>query len=114
MSLVPTTLERNRDLAKIHACARNLGMSEFQCRALQFDVTGTESCLYMSAEERAAVIAELQAVAGGVTPDEADKCLLNTPPPEAVYLRQLVSMLITVHSYAPSPVLADCYYHNVK
>lgn len=35
-------------------------MSEFQRRALQYSVTGKESCLEMTAPERQVVIAELQ------------------------------------------------------
>lgn len=62
MSIVPTTPERNAELAAIHATARRLGMSEFQRRALQYDVTGKESCLLMSAEERRAVIDELERI----------------------------------------------------
>lgn len=55
-----TTPDRNHDLATIHATARKLGMSEFQRRAVQYDVTGKESCLLMSAAERQAVISELE------------------------------------------------------
>lgn len=50
---------RTQDLRKIHGTARKLGMGEFQRRALQYDVTGRESCLEMTATERAVVIAEL-------------------------------------------------------
>ncbi len=60
MSIVLTNPQRNRDLAEIHSQARRLGMSEFQRRALQYDVTGKESCLLMSAEECKAVITELE------------------------------------------------------
>jgi phage gp16-like protein len=59
MSLVPTTPERNRDLAKIHAAARRQGMSEFVYRSTLYEVTGKESALLMTAEERRTVIDEL-------------------------------------------------------
>ncbi len=57
---VPTTPERNRELAEIHNTARRLGMSEFARRALQYSVTGKESALLMTATERRAVIDELE------------------------------------------------------
>ena len=60
MAIVPTTPERNADLARIHSEARRQGMSEFARRALQYAVTGQESCLLMSGAERKAVIAELE------------------------------------------------------
>jgi hypothetical protein len=53
---------RNKDLAAIHGTARRLGLGEFQRRALQYDVTGRESCLEMNAAERRAVIEELNRV----------------------------------------------------
>ena len=53
---------RNKELAAIHGTARRLGMSKFQRRALQYDVTGRESCIEMSASERQAVIAELNRI----------------------------------------------------
>ena len=53
---------RNKDLAAIHGTARKLGMGEFQRRALQYDVTGRESCVEMNEGERQAVIAELNRV----------------------------------------------------
>jgi hypothetical protein len=57
---VPTTPERNRELAEIHNTARRLGMSEFARRALMYEVTGKESALLMTATERRAVIEELE------------------------------------------------------
>ena len=57
---VITTPERNQDLADIHKMARDLGMSEFARRALQFEVTGKESCLLMTEDERRAVITALE------------------------------------------------------
>ena len=56
------SVARNRELGQIHGTARRLGMSEFQRRALQYDVTGRESCLEMSQSERQAVIDELYRV----------------------------------------------------
>ncbi len=61
---------RNKDLAAIHGTARRLGMGEFQRRALQYDVTGRESCVEMNAAERAAVIEELNRMK--VTPRPAE------------------------------------------
>ena len=61
--------QRNKELGAIHGTARKLGMGEFQRRALQYEVTGKESCLEMSAEERQAVIDELHRVK--VTPAPA-------------------------------------------
>ena len=72
MNIVPTTPARNRDLGKIHGTARRLGMGEFQRRALQYDVTGRESCVEMSAAERRAVIAELDRVKAQPAPKYAD------------------------------------------
>ena len=46
------SIERNKDLAAIHIKAKELGMGEFQRRALQFEVTGKESCIGMDADER--------------------------------------------------------------
>jgi phage gp16-like protein len=60
MSIVPTTPERNRELAEIHNAARRLGMSEFARRALMYEVTGKESALLMNVAERRAVIDELE------------------------------------------------------
>ena len=68
MSLVPTTPERNKDLARIHASAKKLGLGEFQRRALQYDVTGKESCLLMSDDERRLVIDELRVEAARPAP----------------------------------------------
>ena len=50
---------RNKELGAIHGTARKLGMGEFQRRALQYEVTGKESCLEMNEVERRAVIDEL-------------------------------------------------------
>ncbi len=63
---------RNKELGAIHGAARRLGMGEFQRRALQYDVTGKESCLEMNASERAAVIAELTRVKAQPAPKYAD------------------------------------------
>ncbi len=76
-----TTPERNRDLAAIHKGARRLGMGEFQRRALQYAETGRESCLEMTATERAAVIAELERVRRQSAPlspsDYSDDAMLD-------------------------------------
>ena len=63
---------RNKDLGVIHGTARKLGLSDFQRRALQYDVTGRESCLEMSQAERQAVINELHAVKVKPAPRYAD------------------------------------------
>ena len=62
--------ERNADLRRIHGTARKLGLSEFGRRALQYEVTGRESCLEMTAEERAAVIQEMAVVKMQPAPSE--------------------------------------------
>ena len=61
---------RNKELGAIHGTAHKLGMREFQRRALQYEVTGKESCVEMNAAERQAVIAELNRVK--VTPHSAE------------------------------------------
>ena len=63
---------RTQELGRIHATARKLGMSDFQRRALQYDVTGRESCLEMSETERRAVIDELNRVKVTPAPKYAD------------------------------------------
>jgi len=54
-----TKQQRNQELGKIHGLANRQGLSEFQRRALQFEVTGKESCATMTQAERQAVIAAL-------------------------------------------------------
>ena len=63
-----TTAQRNADLATIHQTARNLGLSEFARRSLQYEVTGRESCLEMNATERRQVIDALEAEAASRRP----------------------------------------------
>ena len=58
--MLPEKAQRNRELKIIHARARDLNMSEFERRSLQYDVTGgKESCANMNQAERQAVIREL-------------------------------------------------------
>ena len=80
----PATIpERNADLATIHQTARDLGMSEFARRALQFEITGKESALLMTATERRQVISALEAEATSRRP----------APPEAVTDAQALEIL---------------------
>ena len=75
------TPARNSDLKRIHSTARNLGMSEFARRALQFEVTGKESALLMTATERAATINALETEAATRRPvptiDHTDEAALQ-------------------------------------
>lgn len=59
MNTVPRQT-RTKELGIIHAEAKRQGMSEFQRRALQFEVTGKESCVGMTQAERKAVIVALK------------------------------------------------------
>ena len=59
---------RTQELRSIHSTARNLGMSEFARRALQYEVTGRESCLEMTTEERHQVIDALETEAASRRP----------------------------------------------
>ena len=78
-----TTPERNQDLKRIHSVARDLGVSEFARRALQFEITGKESALLMTADERRQVISALEAEAASRRP----------APPEVVTDAQALEIL---------------------
>ena len=74
---------RTQELRTIHSTARNLGMSEFARRALQFEVTGKESALLMNEAERRKVISALEAEAASRRP----------APPEVVTDAQALEIL---------------------
>ena len=70
---------RTQELRTIHSTARNLGLSEFARRSLQYEVTGRESCLEMNATERRQVIDALETEAASRRPalDYSDEACLE-------------------------------------